>query len=90
MPGLDLEGISRSVVKLRAKVPDHAFTAGILGSRRTGNRLMPFASHRPMPRACCSRWLIMPTRNFWGMSPKGAARRAGLKGGYACHGSSPS
>ncbi len=37
MSGLDLEGISRSVVKLRAEVPDDAFTAGILGSQRTGN-----------------------------------------------------
>jgi S1-C subfamily serine protease len=37
MPGPDLEGISRSVVKLRAEVPDDAFTAGILGSQRTGN-----------------------------------------------------
>jgi S1-C subfamily serine protease len=37
MPGLDLEGISRSVVKLRAEVPENAFTAGILGSQRTGN-----------------------------------------------------
>ncbi len=37
MPGLDLEGISRSVVKLRADVPEDAFTAGILGSQRTGN-----------------------------------------------------
>jgi S1-C subfamily serine protease len=37
MPGLDLQGISRSVVKLRADVPEDAFTAGILGSQRTGN-----------------------------------------------------
>ncbi|HWG69818.1 MAG TPA: S1C family serine protease [Steroidobacteraceae bacterium] len=37
MPGLDLEGISRSVVKLRAEVPEDAFTAGILGSQRVGN-----------------------------------------------------
>src|SRR6202021_2937457 len=37
MQGLDLEGISRSVVTLRADVPDDAFTAGILGSQRTGN-----------------------------------------------------
>ncbi len=37
MPGLDLEGISRSVVKLRAEVPEDAFTAGVLGSQRTGN-----------------------------------------------------
>src|SRR3981081_4959581 len=37
MAGLDLEGISRSVVKLRADVPEDAFTAGILGSQRTGN-----------------------------------------------------
>ncbi|HME37894.1 MAG TPA: S1C family serine protease [Steroidobacteraceae bacterium] len=37
MPGLDLEAISRSVVKLRAEVPEDAFTAGVLGSQRTGN-----------------------------------------------------
>ena len=37
MPGLDLEAISRSVLKLRAEVPEDAFTAGILGSQRTGN-----------------------------------------------------
>jgi S1-C subfamily serine protease len=37
MPGLDLEGISRSVVKLRAEVPEDAFTAAILGSQRTGS-----------------------------------------------------
>jgi S1-C subfamily serine protease len=40
MPGLDLEGISRSVVKLRAEVPEDAFTAGILGSQRTGNGIV--------------------------------------------------
>jgi S1-C subfamily serine protease len=37
MPGLDLENISRSVVKLRADVPEDAFTAAVLGSHRTGN-----------------------------------------------------
>jgi S1-C subfamily serine protease len=37
---LDLEGIGRSVVKLRADVPDDAFTAGILGSQRTGNGIV--------------------------------------------------
>ncbi|MEP6885703.1 MAG: S1C family serine protease [Gammaproteobacteria bacterium] len=37
VPELDLEGISRSVVKLRADVPEDAFTAGILGSQRTGS-----------------------------------------------------
>src|SRR5579863_170124 len=37
MPALDLDGISRSVVKLRAVVPEDAFTAGVLGSQRTGN-----------------------------------------------------
>jgi S1-C subfamily serine protease len=37
MPGLDLEAMSRSVVTLRADVPDDAFTAPILGSQRTGN-----------------------------------------------------
>jgi S1-C subfamily serine protease len=40
MPGLDLERISRSVVKLRADVPDDAFTAAILGSQRTGNGIV--------------------------------------------------
>ena len=37
MSRLDLERIGRSVVKLRADVPEDAFTAGILGSQRTGN-----------------------------------------------------
>ncbi len=37
MPGLDLEAISQSVVKLRADVPEDAFTASVLGSQRTGN-----------------------------------------------------
>ena len=37
MTELDLQGISRSVIKLRAEVPEDAFTAGILGSHRTGN-----------------------------------------------------
>jgi S1-C subfamily serine protease len=37
MSGLDLESIGRSVVKLRADVPEDAFTAGMLGSQRTGN-----------------------------------------------------
>ncbi len=37
MTELDLQRISRSVTKLRAVVPEDAFTAGILGSQRTGN-----------------------------------------------------
>jgi S1-C subfamily serine protease len=37
MTELDLQDISRSVIKLRAEVPEDAFTAGILGSQRTGN-----------------------------------------------------
>jgi S1-C subfamily serine protease len=37
MAGLDLQSISRSVVKLRADVPEDAFTAGVLGSQRTGS-----------------------------------------------------
>src|SRR3974390_1989956 len=37
MTGLDLNSIGRSVTKLRAVVPEDAFTAGILGSERTGN-----------------------------------------------------
>ncbi|HEX3912651.1 MAG TPA: S1C family serine protease [Steroidobacteraceae bacterium] len=34
---LDLESISKSVTKLRAVIPEDAFTAGILGSQRIGN-----------------------------------------------------
>lgn len=37
MTGLDLNAIGRSVTKLRAVIPEDAFTAGILGSQRTGN-----------------------------------------------------
>jgi S1-C subfamily serine protease len=37
---LDLELIGRSVMKLRADVPEDAFTAGILGSQRTGNGIV--------------------------------------------------
>jgi S1-C subfamily serine protease len=37
MSGPDLQQLNRSVVKLRAEVPEDAFTAGILGSQRTGN-----------------------------------------------------
>lgn len=40
MSALDLQDISRSVVKLRALVPEDAFTAGILGSERTGNGII--------------------------------------------------
>jgi S1-C subfamily serine protease len=34
---LDLETLSRAVIKLRADIPEDAFTAGILGSQRIGN-----------------------------------------------------
>src|SRR3984957_10557747 len=34
---LDLEALSQSVTKLRADIPEDAFTAGILGSQRVGN-----------------------------------------------------
>src|ERR1700733_5582467 len=37
MTASDLEHLSRSVMKLRADVPEDAFTAGILGSQRIGN-----------------------------------------------------
>jgi S1-C subfamily serine protease len=37
MTGLDLISIGRSVTKLRAVIPEDAFTAGVLGSHRTGN-----------------------------------------------------
>jgi S1-C subfamily serine protease len=35
--GLDLEALNQSVTKLRADIPEDAFTAGILGSQRIGN-----------------------------------------------------
>ena len=35
--GLDLETINQSVTRLRADIPEDAFTAGILGSQRVGN-----------------------------------------------------
>jgi len=34
---LDLETLSHAVIKLRADIPEDAFTAGILGSQRIGN-----------------------------------------------------
>jgi S1-C subfamily serine protease len=37
MTALDLRTLSRSVTKLRAVIPEDAFTAGILGSQRVGN-----------------------------------------------------
>jgi S1-C subfamily serine protease len=37
MTAFDLDGLSRSVTKLRAVIPEDAFTAGILGSQRVGN-----------------------------------------------------
>jgi S1-C subfamily serine protease len=37
MTGPDFNSISRSVTKLRAVIPEDAFTAGILGSARVGN-----------------------------------------------------
>ncbi len=40
MTALDLEKIGRSVMKLRADVPEDAFTAGVLGSQRTGNGIV--------------------------------------------------
>ena len=37
---LDIDAMSRSMVKLRAVVPENAFTAGILGSERLGNGIV--------------------------------------------------
>lgn len=37
MTAVNLTSINRSVIKLRAEVPEDAFTAGILGSQRIGN-----------------------------------------------------
>src|ERR1700735_5434067 len=35
--GLNLETLNHSVTKVRADIPEDAFTAGILGSQRIGN-----------------------------------------------------
>jgi S1-C subfamily serine protease len=40
MTASDLEQLSRSVMKLRADVPEDAFTAGVLGSQRIGNGIV--------------------------------------------------
>jgi S1-C subfamily serine protease len=40
MTGLDFNSISRSVTKLRAVIPEDAFTASILGSERIGNGIV--------------------------------------------------
>src|ERR1700690_2008889 len=40
MMGLDLSSISRSVTRLRAVIPEDAFTASILGSERAGNGIV--------------------------------------------------
>ena len=37
---LDPDWLSRSLVKLRALIPEDAFTAGILGSERVGNGIV--------------------------------------------------
>jgi hypothetical protein len=37
MTAPNLDSINNSVIKLRADVPEDAFTAGILGSQRIGN-----------------------------------------------------
>lgn len=37
MTAVNLNSLSRSVIRLRAEVPEDAFTAGILGSQRIGN-----------------------------------------------------
>jgi S1-C subfamily serine protease len=40
MAALDLKGISRSVIKLRAVIPEDAFTADVLGSQRVGSGIV--------------------------------------------------
>jgi S1-C subfamily serine protease len=44
MSGPNFSSIARSVTKLRAVIPEDAFTAGILGSQRTGNGVVIDAS----------------------------------------------
>src|SRR5258708_5682067 len=74
MPGLDLEGISRSVVKLRAEVPEDGFTAGILGSQRTGNGVVINADGLILTIG----YLVTEATEVWLTTPDGrelAARR---------------
>jgi S1-C subfamily serine protease len=40
LTGLDPDALCRSLVKLRALIPENAFTAGILGSERVGNGIV--------------------------------------------------
>ena len=37
---LEKDALSRSIVKVRALVPENAFTAGILGLERVGNGIV--------------------------------------------------
>ena len=67
MPGLDLEGISRSVVKLRAEVPEDAFTAGILGSQRTGNGVVINANGMILTIG----YLVTEATDVWLTTPDG-------------------
>jgi S1-C subfamily serine protease len=67
MPGLDLEGISRSVVKLRAEVPEDAFTAGVLGSQRTGNGVVINADGLILTIG----YLVTEASDVWLTTPEG-------------------
>ncbi|HEX3846362.1 MAG TPA: S1C family serine protease [Steroidobacteraceae bacterium] len=61
MPELDLEAIGRSVVRLRAEVPEDAFTAGVLGSQRIGNGVVISADGLVLTIG----YLVTEARDVW-------------------------
>src|SRR5271156_4924105 len=72
MPGLDLEGMSRSVVTLRADIPDDAFTAPILGSQRTGNGVVINSDGLILTIG----YLVTEATDVWLTTPDGRERAA--------------
>jgi S1-C subfamily serine protease len=72
MSGLDLESIARSVVKLRAVVPEDAFTAGILGSQRSGNGVVINSDGLILTIG----YLVTEATDVWLTSPDGRERAA--------------
>ncbi|HEX4242574.1 MAG TPA: S1C family serine protease [Steroidobacteraceae bacterium] len=67
MPDLDLQAIGRSVVRLRAEVPEDAFTAGVLGSQRTGNGVVI----GPDGLVLTIGYLVTEARDVWLTTPDG-------------------
>jgi S1-C subfamily serine protease len=67
MPDLDLQAVGRSVVRLRAEIPEDAFTAGVLGSQRTGNGVII----GPDGLVLTIGYLVTEARDVWLTTPDG-------------------